>query len=219
MQTVARHRRVCWGFEVGCTYGQEQKEGRVQSESFKIKTKQRPALKISQADKPSPVIQTKLNSAYFARPTLRGSLLVHASGNQKQTFPRLIWGKTPDKSLALTKIPIWSIVYKSDVYRKPVSQSSSFVFLRAHSWDFPFYILRFHFILKFFGPTTVVFSFDHALVSKLVSAFLPLLIYNRASTWLSNLTHNKIQNCALTWKTCLIWPLPDSSNLPPFVFF
>ena len=63
-----------------------------QLESVKIKTTQRPALKIFGADRPSPVIQTKLNSAYFERPTLPGSFLVYASGDQKQTFPKLIGG-------------------------------------------------------------------------------------------------------------------------------
>lgn len=35
-------------------------------------------------------------------------------------------------------------------YRKSVSQSLSFLFLRAHAWDFPFQTLQFHFLLKSF---------------------------------------------------------------------
>ena len=72
--------------------GRRCKEERVQGESLKVKNKQRPTLKIPQADKTSPVIQTKLNSAYFEGPTLPGSFLVYASGDQKQTFPKLIGG-------------------------------------------------------------------------------------------------------------------------------
>ena len=72
--------------------GREGQEGRVQLESVKIENKQRPALKIPLPVKISPVIQSKLNSVYFVRPTLPGSFLVHASGNYKQNFPGLILG-------------------------------------------------------------------------------------------------------------------------------
>jgi hypothetical protein len=46
------------------------------------------SLKILPEDNKSPVIQTKPNSAYFARSTQSGSFFVHASGNHKQNFPK-----------------------------------------------------------------------------------------------------------------------------------
>ena len=70
--------------------GRKCKEGRVQGESVKVKNKQKPTLKIPQADKTSPVIQTKLNSDYFVRPTPPWSLLARASGDHQPNFPRLM---------------------------------------------------------------------------------------------------------------------------------
>lgn len=53
-------------------------------------------------------------------------------------------------SLSFKKIPTLSVFYTSGMYRKSVSQFLSFDFLRGHACDVPFYVLPFHFRLKFF---------------------------------------------------------------------
>lgn len=57
--------------------------------------------------------------------------------------------------LSFRKIPILSVFCKPGIYRKSASQFLCFVFLMAHVWDFPFYILWFHFRLKFFHTNKI----------------------------------------------------------------
>ena len=104
----------------------------------------------SWADKTSSVIQTKLKSASFARPTWLGSSLLHTSGNHKQNFPRLIWSNPWPTLHHLRKLQYYQFSVNLALTKKSVSQSLNFVFLRAQARDFPFYFLRFHFRWKFF---------------------------------------------------------------------
>lgn len=92
---------------------------------------QRWALKSPRADKTSPIIPTKLNSAYFARSTQPGSFLVHISGNHKQNFPGLIWGNPWPTPYCLRKFQyyqvsfcfFWFVFCQSGIYGKSFSQS------------------------------------------------------------------------------------------------
>lgn len=70
MQTAGNNSEFLEGLGLTIYMGRECKES---SETVKIKNKGRPALKIHQADKTSPVIQTKCNPASFARPFPPGS--------------------------------------------------------------------------------------------------------------------------------------------------
>lgn len=93
---------------------------------------------------------TKFNSAYFVRPAQSGSFLIHVSNNQKQKFLRV------DMRQLLHHLPIIkensnTVMFSiSGIYGKSLSQSLNFVFLRSCLWYFTFYILWFHFRLRFF---------------------------------------------------------------------
>lgn len=95
-------------------------------------------MKIPQADKTS----SQSYNQSSVQLIVQDQLSCLWSRNHKENFPKLIWSNT--------KIPILSVFCKAGIYGKSVFQSLSFVFLRAHAWDFPFSILQFHFRLKFF---------------------------------------------------------------------
>lgn len=115
-------------------------------------------MKILWTDKIGPVIQTKLNSAYFVRSTWPGLFLIHVSGNHKQNFPKLKWDNPWPTSHHLRKFQCYQFSVIS-IYGKSVSQSSCFVFSRANNWDFHF--ISFNFRLKLFHSAKKENIWDH----------------------------------------------------------
>ena len=65
-QTAASNR--CWGLGEGCIDGQESKEGRVHTESVKIKTET--SVKIPWAHRTSPIIQSSVQLVFWDQPHL-----------------------------------------------------------------------------------------------------------------------------------------------------
>lgn len=123
--------------------GREHKEVRVQLRSVKVKW--RSSLKISQADKTSPV-----KSTYFLRPPDLGHFLfMHLETTSKTAQG---WYEADPGHLPFKKIPVFLVYYKLGIYRTSVS---SVLFSWEHMPEifyfyFLFNILQFHFKLKFF---------------------------------------------------------------------
>ena len=90
-------------------------------------------LKIPQSDKTSPVIQTKAKFALFCEINPTWIISCSCLWKPLRKSPMADMRQHLTNSLSFKKIPMVSIFCKSGFYGKLVSQSLSFIFLRAHT--------------------------------------------------------------------------------------